>query len=260
MIKRVNSTGRRRIPQQNIQIEVADGDPRTFTAVIDLADFAAPAEAEVVLEAACAGSSTIPRFQWGTVGNLKEPDDRLLRGLAGEHVFFTLKVIDKTDKFGRILGVAENIRPLKGGKKTATGRKGILPIALSDDLGDELWQVQFSNSTDVFLMINSKVPQLKDQLRSDPFVYSLVYPSVIRQILEKAMSDPPDDDAPEAWQTLWLNFAVQLHPERTAVPLGDGSDEQESWIDEVVNQFCRQHELLDKFKKRANESGWEDAP
>lgn len=259
MIKRVNSTGRRRIPQQNIQIEVLDGDPRTFTAVIDLADFTAPADAEVVLEAACAGSSTIPRFQWGTVGNLKTPEDRYLRGLAGEHVFFTLKVIDRTEKFGRILGVAENIRPLNGGKKTATGRKGILPVELSGDLGDELWQVKYTASSDVFLLINEKIPQLKDQLRSDPFVYSLIYPAVIRQILKKALSDPADDDSPDAWQTLWLNFAIQLHPARTAVTNDDGVDDQDEWIDEVVNQFCRQHDLLDKFAKRATESGWEDA-
>lgn len=259
MIKRVNSTGRRRIPQQNIQIEVIDGDPRTFTAVIDLADFTGPAEAEVVLEAACAGSSTIPRFRWGTVGNLQTPDDRCLRGLAGEHIFFTLKVIDRTEKFGRILGVAENIRPQKGGKKTATGRKGILPVELSGDLGAELWKVKYTASSEVFLLINEKIPHLKDQLRSDPFVYSLLYPAVIRQILQKALSDPADDDTPDAWQTLWLNFAIQLHPDRTAVSSDDGIDDQDEWIDEVVNQFCRQHDLLDKFARRASEFGWEDA-
>jgi hypothetical protein len=259
MIKRVNSTGRRRIPQQSIQIEVIDGDPRTFTAVIDLADFSGPEDAEVVLEAACAGSSTIPRFPWGTVGNLTAPDDRCLRGLAGEHVFFTLKVIDRTEKFGRILGIAENIRPRNGGRKTATGRKGILPVELSGDLGDELWQVRYTAGSDVFLLINDKTPQLKDQLRSDPFVYSLIYPVVIRQILAKALSDPADEDAPDAWQTLWLNFAKQLHPARSAVSNDDGVDEQDEWIDEVVNQFCRQHDLLDKFARRASEFGWEGA-
>ena len=78
MIKRVNSTGRRRIPRERVSIEVFDGDPRTFDAVIDLADFEAPADAQVVLEAACAGSNTIPRFNWGTVGKLVPDTNRQL--------------------------------------------------------------------------------------------------------------------------------------------------------------------------------------
>ena len=36
MIKRVNFTGRRRIPRDRIDIEVHDGQPRTFDAKIDL--------------------------------------------------------------------------------------------------------------------------------------------------------------------------------------------------------------------------------
>ena len=257
MIKRVNSTGRRRISRELIQIEVFDGDPRTFDAVVDLSDFDAPADAQVVLEAACAGSNTIPRFSWGTVGNLVPEENRTLNGLVGENVFFTLKVIDRTEQFGRILGVAENIRPIKGGKKTATGRRGILPVE-STDLGDELFRVDFRNE-DVYLMVNEKVADLKDRVRYDPFVYALVYPPVIRQILARALDAQLDDEeSTDSWAALWLKFGRNLHSEHSAPPAADEDEEQDEWIDDVVDQFCKSHGLLERFAQKAAETTWEE--
>ena len=257
MIKRVNSTGRRRISRENVQIEVFDGTPRTFDAIVDLSGFDAPADAQVVLEAGCAGSNTIPRFQWGTVGNLLPAEDRQLSGLYGENVFFSLKIIDRTEQFGRILGVAENIRPIKGGKKTATGRRGILPVE-SADLGDELFRIDF-RTEDVYLMVNEKVPDLKDRVRYDPFVYGLVYPPVVRQILSRALATQLDDEEnPDSWAALWLKFARNLHPENSTPPVEDDEEEQDEWIDDVVDQFCKSHGLLEKFARKAAETSWEE--
>lgn len=259
MIKRVNSTGRRRIPQQHVQIEVFDGDPRSFDASIDLAGFAAPDDALLVMEATCAGSSRVARFEWGTVASPAPPANRLLLGLAGQHVLFSLKIIDASDPFRRLLGVAENIRPLRGGKKTATGRQGILPVELSDDIEDEPWRVEYRTS-EVFLLINARLPFLRDQLRSDPLVYSLIYPQVVRQVLKQALADQADEDSPEAWQTRWMSFAVQLHPDHEAPPAEDDSEEREQWINAIVSQFCRQHEFLQRLIRRSGETSWEDLP
>lgn len=259
MIKRVNSTGRRRIPQQNVQIEVLDGDPRSFTAAIDLSAFSAPNDAKLVLEATCAGSSQVLRFEWGTVAKPAPPPNRFLPGLTGQHVLFTLKIIDGSDPFRRLLGVAEHIRPVRGGKKTATGRQGILAVELSGDLGDEPWGLEY-RTADVFLLINEKLPFLRDQLRADPLVCLLIYPQVVRQILKQALSDGAEDDSPDAWQARWLGFARQLHPEGSAVPQHEDADEQDEWIRAVVNQFCRQHELLERLIRRAGEAGWEELP
>lgn len=258
MIKRVNSTGRRRVPRERISIEVFDGDPRSFDAIIDLADFEAPADAQVVLEAACAGSNTIPRFSWGTVGKLAPAPNRQLLGLFGENVFFSLKIIDRTEQVGRILGLAEHIRPIKGGKKTATGRRGILPVE-SADLGWEPWRLEFRNE-DVFLLVNVKIPDLKDRVRFDPQVYSLVYPPVIRQILTRALHVPfEEDEASEHWASLWLKFAQKLHPEHAKPPIEEQDEEQDEWITEVVDSFCKDHALLEQFVRNAEASSWEDA-
>lgn len=257
MIKRVNSTGRKRVPRERIMIEVFDGEPRTFDASIDLTDLDAPQDAQVVLEATCAGSNTIPRFDWGTVGNLQPAANRQLAGLSGRNVFFSLKIIDRSEQVGRILGVAEVIRPIKGGEKTATGRKGILPVE-STDLGHEPWRLDF-RTEDVYLLVNEKIPDLKDRVRCDPQVYALIYPPVIRQILARAIAEPIDDDSSEHWAALWLQFGQTLHSEKAKTPTEGTDEEREEWISEAVDAFCRNHQLIEKFARRAAESSWEDA-
>ncbi|MFM7056783.1 MAG: hypothetical protein ACKO2P_07650 [Planctomycetota bacterium] len=257
MIKRVNPTGRRRIPHQHVQIEVLDGDPRSFTATIDLAGFAAPEDAGVVMEATCAGSSQVLRFEWGTVARPTPPPDRLLQGLAGQHVLFTLKIVDRNDPFRRLLGVAEHIRPIRGGKRTAIGRQGILPVELAEDLGEEPWRLEY-RPADVFLLINARLPFLRDQLRRDPLVSSLIYPQVVRQVLQQALAVPAEEDARDSWQSRWLGFGSQLHPERVTAPTDEDQGELDEWINAVVNQFCRQHELLQRLIRRAGEAGWEE--
>lgn len=255
MIKRVNSTGRRRIARDRVTIEVFDDNPRSFNALIDLAGFDAPQDAAVVLEATCAGSSTISRFEWGTVGALAPPEQRVLRDLHGENVFFSLKVIDRSEKFGRLLGLAENIRPLKGGAKTATGRKGILPVEKAD-LGDDLWRLEF-RTEDVFLLVNERIPDLADRVKFDAAVYSLIYPSVIREVLARAFDEQRDwDEDDERWPTLWLRFAHRLHPEQEPPPEDD--DAKQEWIADVVSAFCREHSLREKFCQAAGGQAWEE--
>lgn len=54
--------------------------------------------------------------------------------------------------------------------------------------GDEPWGLEY-RTADVFLLINEKLPFLRDQLRADPLVCLLIYPQVVRQILKQALSD-----------------------------------------------------------------------
>lgn len=247
MIKRVNFTGRRRIPRERVQIEVFDGAPRTFNAVIDLSEIAMPPQAAVFLEAMCAGSNVVERIDCGDVGDLKPLQGRRLETIEGENVFFALKVIDRTERFGRILGVAENIRPERAGKQTAAGRRGILPIE-PKDLGEELWRLEFGEN-DVFLLVNSGVPNLVERARCDPLFYSVVYPEVVRRVLREAFEQNADcDDEEDRWPTMWLRFGKGLHPEREAPPTGeDREDEQGDWIEDVVTEFCKSHEMKSKY-------------
>jgi hypothetical protein len=248
MIKRVNFTGRRRVPRDRVQIEVFDGNPRKFNATIDLNEIQLLPNAVVFLEAMCAGSNVIERITCGKVEELLPVQNRPLNEIDGENVFFTLKIVDCTTKpFGRIIGIAENIRPERAGKQTASGRRGILPIE-PRDLGEELWQLEFKEKH-VFLLVNKLVPGLVDRARSDPLFYSIVYPDVVRRILFKAFQEGVEiDDEEELWSVMWLRFGKGLHPARENPPTGpDREDEWEDWIEDVADAFCLKHEMKSKY-------------
>jgi hypothetical protein len=247
MIKRVNFTGRRRVPRNRVDIEVYDGHPRTFDAKIDLSDMSFPPHAAVVLEAMCAGSNDIERFEFGEVGGVVPQTDRSLVQLEGENVFFRLKVIDRTERFGRLLGLAEHIRPQRAGKQTAAGRRGILPVEPAE-LGQQLWKLDFKEH-DVFLLVNKSIHGLGERVRSDPLFYAVVYPQVVRQVLMQAIAEDVDlDEDDDRWPVMWLRFGKNLHPTRESPPSGESSqEEREEWIEEVVDAFCDEHSMKDKY-------------
>lgn len=246
MIKRINSLGRKRIARDCVAISVYDGQPRRFSASIELSEAGWPQDAIVVMEAMCAGSPVVKRFGCGTVGNLSLPRDIPLDGITGQNVFFSLKVIDHSDMIGRLLGVAENIRPIETGKQTEAGRRGILPVE-SVPLGQQLWQLDFREH-DVYLLVNDSVDGLSERMRSDPMIYSLVYPEVIRQILARAIEQNIDlEEADDRWPYLWLAFGKNLHPAQEKPPSPDDEETKDDWIEQVVAGFCQMHALRDKY-------------
>jgi hypothetical protein len=248
MIKRVNFTGRRRIARDRIDIEVFDGIPRRFAAAIDLSEMELPEDAGVFVEATCAGSTVIQRFEFGTVGKLKPESLCLLTDIEGENVFFSIKVVDHSEKFGRLLRVAENVRPQRAGKQTAAGRRGILPIEPAD-LGQKLWQLEFREH-DVFLLVNRQIPGFVDYVRGDPAFHAVVYPEVVRQVLTRAIHENVDaDEDDERWPVMWLRFGRSLHPMREPAPNeNEGSEVVEDWVSEVVSTFSETHSLKDRFQ------------
>jgi len=248
VIKRVNSTGRKRIASEHVRIIVHDDtSPRTFDAEIDLSDFSAPSDAVVVIEAMCARSNVVSRFEWGSVGELVPPLRRDLTGLTGKSIFFSLKVIDRSQRFGRILGIAENLRPLLTSASNQTGRQGILPIE-ERDLGQRIWRLEFEGEH-VVLVVNSRLPNFAHHLRSDPQVFGMIYPIVLEQVLKAAIESQPDTDDdldPQGWPSRWLKFGRQIHPQHLAAPEA-ASDEYNEWVEGIVDEFCNQYRFCDKL-------------
>lgn len=252
MIKRINSLGRRRISKDCVTIHVADGHPRLFSADIRLSQDEWPGEAEVVMEATCAGSNLVRRFPCGTVGNIQSPQSEELQDLSGRNVTFTLKIIDRGQALGRILGLAENLRPTKAGAQTEAGRRGILPVEPAN-LGQQLWKLEYREH-DVFLLVNNQIKDLASQVQSDPTVFALIFPMVVRDVLlraiEEASSDDDDSD-PERWPNLWLKFGRSLHPSHEEAPSSNDNEEAAEWVEEVVTAFCEQQRLREKYDRAA---------
>ena len=248
MIKRVNFTGRRRIPRDRVEIEVFDGEPRTFDSHINIGDLDFPGNANVVVEATCAGSTEVKRYECGTVENVILTAQRPLNGLTGENIIFSVKVIDHQEQVGRILGVCENVRPTRTGKQTITGRQGILPVERAP-LGPELWRLEFKEH-DVFLLVNQDIPELWDRARYDAMFYAVAYPEVVRRVLERAIEENVDiEEDVERWPILWLRFGKGFHSAHANPPSAEDSrEERDEWLDDVVTGFCRTHELKIRYQ------------
>ncbi len=252
MIQRVNSLGRKRIAKTNIVIEVQDGNPRLLNAEIQLEGLGFPDAASVVIEGTSAGASVVQRFECGTVANLNQPKGLKLDQLTGQNVFFSLKVIDRSEQVGRLLGIADGLRPEVVGEQTVSSESGILPVERRP-LGQQLWRLDFQESH-VFLFINSEVPELAESIRSDPTFYAIIYPEIVRQILRRAIVENGDPDAnDDRWSTLWLSFGRKLHPSHENPPEPTDAEAVDEWVEMVVDSFCDSHQLRSRYAANDNE-------
>src|SRR5438874_362794 len=111
--RRINSTGRKKISQDKIDLRIlapAPGQPIRAKLGLDLESLDLPASAAVSVEAY--HHSTAVRFDCGTIGAKRIPEILSLNELdqAGG-VLFRIKVVDREIQQGKILASADRVRP-----------------------------------------------------------------------------------------------------------------------------------------------------
>lgn len=248
MRRRFNYTGRKRIPQKLIAIQVAkNGDVHECNASWDFTGLRLPPEAAVYLEARIGGSPQVTRYAWGTVNESKRPEDRIIPDFGTQSLSFDLKVVDEAEEIGRLVAISRGIRPrLADGE--GGGRMPLLPVN-ADDLGDEVWRLKFTDERP-WLEVNNRIEGMKEIARSDERFFALVYPHVIRRILMEGVlldgvTDPAEAD--DDWRVSWLKWAIHWHPENERPPESEDRDGVVQWIEEVAVSFCQRHDAREKF-------------
>ena len=110
-VRRLNYTGRKRIAQHDVAIEVdRTVDPSQFVAAVDLGSYGFPPNAELVLEASV--DWTVMRFELGTIGAPARDMRGPLTDFDGvEGLRFAVKVLGADDEVGLILGEASGVTP-----------------------------------------------------------------------------------------------------------------------------------------------------
>jgi hypothetical protein len=234
---RINSTGRRRIHREHIRIRVFDqgpGLPQIFSADVDLpVEMKLDPAARVYVEPYVKSSSM--RFEFGTVGALVQPEDRVLADIdAGTTVLFRVKVVDETGEVGRILASANGIRPESD--SDGDDRKPLLPVR-SANLGEEIWRLEVDRDAGPELIVNSRVPDLISALKRDPILQGVIYPELVRRLVHevyKEENDPEEEEWIEDWR-LW--FAAQVGRE-FAEDEGSDPESRQALADEVASAFA----------------------
>lgn len=239
-ISRINFTGRKRIPREHVVIGVSGtGSSAVVGASFNLSELDFPETARVVLEAQAGW--TVQRFDFGTVGHYAEPSDRRLtefQSLSG--LLFRLKVIGTGDRDGRLLGVADKLKP-SGDIQQAAQQSFV--VVRPHDLGERVWKIDFDESQPL-LLVNSRLHDHQDFIKRKE-VAALVLPEVLQRILEEAAEHGGDDDDADGWRMMALRLGERLAGR--VVPPSTDKEEIDRWVDEVVGVFARRHQLIDAF-------------
>ena len=153
---------------------------------------------------------------------------------------------------GRILAVADRIQPRRS-EDEPVDKICLLPVDFVD-LGNCVWRLELESDWPS-LMLNNRFDKIRELARSDHSFFSLVYPEVVRQILYKIVveedhTDPQSD--PDDWRSLWLTFSRDILGKSILPPSGESEpiiQEKMKWIDDVVEEFCSDNEVLKRFIK-----------
>lgn len=244
-IRRLNYTGRKKIRREDVSITLhaKPNAPTTFDAdLAKLAEYKLPADATVSVEARL--QTRWMRFGYGSVSAITPAADRGLTEFdSTDGIRFSVKVTAATGNPGKLLAEADGI-PLLFSGETEERRDPLLPVK-SDDIGHEVYRLDFSN--DPPLLLVNRAAGDKDAIVRSPLFMSIVYPAALREILNRVILvddlDDSDDDG-ESWQARWLKFAAAL-PSVGPVPKED--DEREQWIDDAVAAFAKEQTMLERF-------------
>lgn len=250
-VRKFNFTDRNRINREMINIKLKNENSPNFTFDIKLGldSLNVPYDSEVYLEVYY--QTQKKRFSMGIAGNITIPEERSLKEFASFNgINFRLLVVSNS-KSRKILAVADRLTPDKEtGPKGTSGRKPILPVELDDDIY-EVWKIKHGEGNPV-LLLNSRIYNIKGRLQDDPYMRLSVLPSALRDILNRIIYVEglivEDDDSP---YSDWLSFCRMLMGSEQDLPILDVEDENfernaaDEWIDKVVNNFCRNAELLD---------------
>jgi hypothetical protein len=249
MIRKFNYTGRKKIKEADIKITLIGKDrSRRFDAILELGGYYLPSGAAVYLEPYYHFS--FMRFKCGTVGALTLPADTTLTEIpASDIIYFRVKVVDESGRHGRLLAVAEGIKPVNV-EEGKTKRKSLLPVQFSTDLDQQVWKISFDEHGPV-LHVNRQIQNRRDLIKSDEFM-SLAYPAVVREVITRIVTENPstnDTDDFDSWVSLWLKFTRQtLHVSEKPVADEVNEDMQE-WVENVVEAFSRKYTIRDLYDK-----------
>ncbi len=248
--RRINSTGRKRIPRDHIDIRMTEavaGEPLRARAALRLDDMGFPASAGVSIDAY--HRSTGMRFECGTVGELKVPPVLDLHEIdRSGTVLFRLKVFDKEAAPGKLLGSAERISALEA--DNPDGKESLFPVK-ERDLGPEVWRVECKEGQRPTLVLNSTIPGVTFRILQNPLAQGLLLPEAMRVVLQLIAEDPvSEDDGEVDWKSDWIRFTrEELGLSEDLDDLSDmDEDAREQWVEEAVQSFCRQRGFVEQIK------------
>jgi len=247
MKRTFNFTGRKKIDRQDVTVTVSDQNGLMyFDAEPRLASYQFPHNAEVWLEAH--RQNLWMQFPWGSVSALHPPTDRKLEEFdVSDGILFRVRVVQpQGQEHHKLLGEVDGVHFVKIGEPTDRRRSLITPIP--ETLDQLLWKLDLEGDQPRLLVNKDAKPSYRDLVKS-PYFYSLVYPEVLRRILNHVLIHPGqwvEDDDDDGWESDWMKFSRQLGA-AWPPPLVEMKEDRAAWIDDAVAAFARRNQLRAKW-------------
>lgn len=247
MYYRFNYTKRREIARRYCQIDLhrIDGDRAYFSAQLRLDGYGFDPSASIRIDAWRSNASQ--RWDFGTVGEILPPpqSERVLHDVPTTAQFKVSVVA--SDGSGLLYGVSPALKP----KRVDEPRESLLPVT-QEDLGNEVWRLDFGDGTDpAVLQVNKQIDGDVQVITGSSSFQPIALPAVFREVLTHAIlvqGVDQDDTIESGWQD-WLKLASH-HVGGEKVPYvppsADDQRRQEAvrWIDRAVESFAAKHEFM----------------
>lgn len=251
-VKRINYSGRKKLTRAQANVVIhppsSEGEAATFEAKLELSKLGPDAaNAKVFIEAYHRTSRV--RFDFGTVSALVEPaisERRLEEFDDWRHIRFRVKVSDVTASAGRILAMADRIKP----QGLDDQDEPDLVRFCDADLDGRLWDIDFDDNGPI-VQVERSAGGAQVVGRSDQF-RAAVYPEILRRTLQRAIfEEMASVDDEEHWLSTWFHGFLKAKLNLSAPP-AEPITSQIEWIDEAVNSFGRRFRLADLWTLKAD--------
>lgn len=247
MYRRFNYTRRKEIVRQHCQIDLhqVSEDQTCFSAKLNLDNYGFDLNARIRIDAWRSNASQ--RWNFGTVGALAQmtESERILHDVPST-ARFKVSVVAPDDS-GRLLGVSPALKP----KRLDEPRESLLPVRL-EDLGSEVWRLDFGDGTDLaVLQVNKQIEGGAQTVTGSSSFQPIALPAVFREVLTHAIlvqGVDRDVNGESEWED-WLKLASNhLGGEKVPYVSSDEDDEYREdaarWIDRAVAAFAAKHEFM----------------
>ncbi len=254
MIRRFNYTRREKISRKDIKItlNVEAGGIWFDVDLSYLGTCGFPMESFVFIEAY--RQTNWLRFDFGTVGGITQPESRDLSLFETQNgILFRIKVTDPVS--GRLIAEADGIPFIVPNEKEHPVEP-LLKIS-PRDLGSEIYQVDYTDEINGPILLINKTAGSYERIGRNPAFVSLVYPSVLREILKKIfyIDSYFDETDKTNWRARWLSFARSFPGIGKMPESADDKNEFDEWIDSVVAVFCKKVRIFEKFTEFWSDEG-----
>jgi len=252
LIRRLNFTGRRRLARADVNVRLTRGVDQRLQVVVGFAlgQYGLPPSAPVFVEAY--RQTTWQRFAFGSVASPVATASTILRPFgSAQGVRFRVRVVEPTvsGRPPRVLAFVDDLRPVA--PIEGKGGLSLLPVDWGDFDG-YTWKLEIDDESGPLLLVSKTlVPDREAFVGSREFT-SLVLPVMLRSVLERALQVETDSAEADGWAEDWLRLA---RSRLGRPPSGRGgatgpTDDEEDWIDDVVEIFSKAHGIPERF------AGW----